>query len=166
MANALAFGVHSTSRYQPMRNALLILSIACVSTTCLSASSPRYETMSGQIVAYSISPTCLNGNGYWSMVIRDQHPKDMRSPFVRVDFSLPCGKSPEWVSAKPAVRKFRLFRQKECDAALVEFIDTVPRQDTATSVWKYPPGAESVTLPFGQVVPCYRSIDLPLIPVV
>ena len=149
-----------------MRSIPLILCFACVSTPFLSAPRPRPETKLGRIVAYSTSPACLNGNGYWSMLIRVQQPKDIRSEFIRVDFSLPCDKSPEWVSAKPSIQKFRLFRQKDRDAELAEFMETVPKQDTAIPIWKHPPGTEHDSLPFGQVVPCYRSADLPLAPVV
>jgi len=53
------------------------------------------------------------------MVIRVQRFNDAGSEFIRVDFSLPCDKSPEWVSAKPSIQRFRLFRQKDCDAVLV-----------------------------------------------
>ena len=149
-----------------MRSVLLILCFTCASTTTSSASNPRRETILGRVVAYSSSPACLNGHGYWSMVIRVQQPKDNRSEFIRVDFSLPCDKSPEWVSAKPSIQKFHLFRQKDCDAILEEFMDTEPKQHSAIPIWRHPPGAELDTLPFGQPVPCYRSIDLPLIPVV
>ena len=120
----------------------------------------------GRVVAYSGALACLNGNGHWSMIIRVQQPKDKRSKLIRVDFSLPCDKSPEWVSGKPSIQKFRLFRQKDCDAVLGEFMKTEPKQDAAIPIWKHPPGAERETLPFGQVVPCYRSVDLPLVPVV
>jgi hypothetical protein len=108
----------------------------------------------------------MNGNAYWSMIIRVQRPKDNRSEFIRADFSLPCEKSPEWVSAKPSIQKFRLFRQKDCDAVLGEFMDIEPKHDSAIPIWKHPPGAEHESLPFGQVVPCYRSADQPLVPVV
>jgi hypothetical protein len=168
MAHTSPFGVHSLLRLQPMRSVLLILILCftCVSTLCLSAPHPRPEAILGRVVAYSTSPACLNGNGYWSMLLRVQQPKDIRSHLVRVDFSLPCDKYPEWVSAKPSIQKFRLFRQKDCDAELVEFMEISPKQDLAIPIWRYPPAAEHYLLPFGQVVPCYRSADLPLAPVV
>ena len=101
------------------------------------------------------------------MIIHVQRPKDIRSEFIRVDFTLPCDKSPEWVSTKPLTQKFRLFRQKDCDAVLAEFIKFYrKRRSGAIPMWARPPGAEHDTLPFGQVVPCYRSVDLPLAPVV
>jgi hypothetical protein len=108
----------------------------------------------------------MNGNAYWSMIIRVQRPKDNRSEFIRVDFSLPCDKSPEWASAKPSIEKFRLVRQRDCDAVLKEFMEAEPKGDPAIPIWKHPLGTEHETLPFGQVVPCYRSADLPLRPTV
>jgi CheY-like chemotaxis protein len=151
---------------EPMRTVLLILCFTFASTTISSASNPRHETILGRVVAYSSSPACLNGNAYWSMVIRVQRSKGNRSEFIRVDFSLPCDKSPEWVSAKPSIQKFRLLRQKDCDSVLEEFMDTEPKQHSAIPIWRHPPGEGLDSLPFDQVIPCYRSIDLPLMPVV
>jgi hypothetical protein len=93
------------------------------------------------------------------MVIRVQRFNDAGSEFIRVDFSLPCDKSPEWVSAKPSIQRFRLFRQKDCDAVLVGSMAGERQHEPALQTWKHPPGTQ-------QVVPCYRSIDLPLVPVV
>jgi hypothetical protein len=74
-----------------------------------------------------------------------------------------------------------LIRQKDCDAKLEGIMATdekplaTDKQSTAEAneikeisispVWNYPPGAESFSLPFGQIVPCYRSFNLPLVPV-
>lgn len=149
-----------------MRSVLLILYFICTSTPPIRAAGPRHETILGRVVAYSGALACLNGNGYWSMLIRLQRPKGDQSDFIRVDFTLPCDKSPEWVSAKPAIQKFRLSRQKDCDAVLEEFFDSVPKKNSPLQRWTYPPGGEHDSLPFGQVVPCYRSVDLPLAPVV
>jgi hypothetical protein len=150
-----------------MRRTLLILWIVYASVSTSSAARLQRETISGRIVAYSNSLACLNGNGYWSMVIRVQRPKDTRSEFIRVDFSLPCGKSPEWVSSSPSTQKFRLLRQKDCDAALEGSMDEAPGRslNLALPIWKHPPGTEQDLLPFGQVIPCYRSVELPLAPV-
>jgi len=123
----------------------------------------------GRVAAYSSFPVCLNGNSSWSMVIRVQHPKDIGSQFIRVDFSLPCGKSPEWASGKPSPQKFRLRRERDCDTVLEkfrDFRDEETKHNEAVPIWKYPADAEHDPLPFGQILPCYRSIDLPLIPVV
>ena len=149
-----------------MRSVVLGLCLTFASTCTWSTPRPRLETILGRVIAYSSFPACLNGNGYWSMIIR-QRSKDIRSEFIRVDFTLPCDKSPEWVSAKPSIQKFRLFRQKDCDAVLAEFMNSERKQDfLAIPIWSRPPGAEQDTLPFGQVVPCYRSVDLPVAPVV
>jgi len=154
---------------EPMRTVLLMLCFTFASTTTSSASNPRRETILGRVVVYSSSPACLNGNAYWSMVIRVQGAKGNRSEFIRVDFSLPCDKSPEWVSAKPSIQKFRLLRQKDCDAVLKEFMDvqdTESKDHSAIPIWRHPSGEELDSLPFDQVIPCYRSVDLPLKPAV
>ena len=149
-----------------MRSILLILCFTFASSTTSSASNLQHETILGRVVGYSSSPACLNGNAYWSMVIRVQGSNGNRSEFIRVDFSLPCDKSPEWVSGKPSIQKFRLLRQKDCDAVLKEFMDIESKQHSAIPIWRHPLGEELDSLPFDQVIPCYRSIDLPLKPVV
>ena len=100
------------------------------------------------------------------MIIRLQKPKDAHSEFVRVDFSLPCKESPEWVSTQPSIQKFHLFREKSCDAVLERSLHVEPPQDLDLPMWHHPPGMEHESLPFDQVIPCYRSVDLPLRPVV
>jgi hypothetical protein len=162
-----------------MRSVVLILCLTYASISALSAPRPRHETISGRVVAYSYWLGCLNGNGYWSMVIRVRQSKNILSEFIRVDFSLPCDTSPESVSAKLSIQKFRLFRQKDCDAVLEGSTVETPKQEPAMQLestdgaikqvpnilfWKYLPGTEHVALPFGQVLPCYRSIDLPMAP--
>ena len=77
------------------------------------------KTIVGRVVAYSISPTCLNENGYWALIIRVQPPEDVRSKFVRVDFTFPCKAKPAWLYAVPSIQRFDLFREKDCGAVLV-----------------------------------------------
>ena len=148
-----------------MRRIALFLFCACVGSTALSAPRPRLEIVTGQVVAYTTPLSCLNGNGYWGMIVRVRQPERARLEFVRVDFSLPCGATPDWVSGKPQVRKFRLERNKDCDAALEQFMHAEPKQDLAIPLWKQAPGTEPDTLPYGQMIPCYHSVDMPLAPV-
>jgi hypothetical protein len=149
-----------------MRSVLLVLCFTFAGIPGLPFPRPRPETITGRVVAYSVPVACLNGNGYWSMVIRPQQPKDTHSEFIRVDFSLPCDKSPEWVSTKPPIQKFHLLRQKDCDEVLAGSVDMEPSKNLALPIWKFPPGIEHEKLPLGQVLPCYRSVDVPLAPVV
>ena len=131
--------------------------------------------MAGKIVAYSEGLVCLNGNAYWSMLIHVQdHAPDVPSQFVEVRFSLPCDKSPEWITGKSSVQKFRLTRDQDADSVLKEFIDCATESPSGPApvpcpqvqMWKRVPSAEQEKLPFGQRVPSYRSVDLPLAPVV
>ena len=147
-----------------MKRVFLILCIVCTSWS--PALGQHHETVSGRVVAYSGALSCLNGNNYWSMLIRVEQPKNSHSKFIRVDFSLPCGKSPEWVSTNPSIQKFRLFRQKDCDEVLSGSVNQEPTPSATMPMWKYTTGTENEPLPFGQIVPCYRSLDLPLTPVV
>jgi hypothetical protein len=137
--------------------------------------SSTVETIAGRIVAYSGGLACLNGNSYWTMLIHvEGDAKEMRSQFVEVNFSLPCNKSPEWLTRKPSLQKFRLTREQGADSVLKEFIECTAESSSGhpqepcshLPMWKPVPGAELEKLPFGQRVPSYRSMDLPLAPVV
>ena len=152
-----------------------LLAILISTTLVFSEPSPKIETVRGKIVAYSNGLVCLNGNSYWSMLIQVQeHPLDAPSQFVEVRFSLPCSKSPEWITRKSSLQKFRLKRDHDADAVLKEFMDCsteAPSSHTSepcphVAMWKRVPGAELENLPFGQRVPSYRSVDFPLPPVV
>lgn len=152
-----------------MRAPLLVLALAAVSCVTVAWSHPRTSKVSGRVVAYSsLTPVCLNNNGYWSIVIRVQKPKRMSSKFIRVDFSLPCAKTPEWVTqTESSMQQFQLIRDNSCDAVLEQstpFEDEHGQHVWAPS-WRRPTGAEHDALPFGLVLPCYRSTDLPLSPV-
>jgi len=154
-----------------MRSLLLILYVTCANISVHSAPAPQPLTITGRVVAYSGALACLNGNGYWSILIRVEQPKNLTSQLIRVDFSLPCDKSPEWVSAKPVVKSFRLVRDKNADTALSgclqEKCDKNPRvQNQSLPIWKRPVGGNDETLPFGRILPSYRSAYLPLAPVV
>lgn len=127
----------------------------------------REEAISGTVAAYSALPQCLNGNEYRSMVIHVQKPTDHHTSFLRVEFSLPCGQSADWLSKRPELKTFHLVRDRNCDQTLdeyIEFSDTETHQKSAIARWKRPSGTAGA-LPFGQVLPCYRSVDLPYVPV-
>ena len=124
------------------------------------------KIVSGRMIAYSVSPACLNANGYWLMLIRVEEPKNLNSQLIRVDFSLPCDKSPEWISTNPSVKIFRLVRDKSADVVLSGCLQGECQGSQSLPIWKRPPGGSHDPLPFGQTLPSYRSIDLPLAPVV
>jgi hypothetical protein len=152
---------------------LLVLCVTIFGVAVLAAPLQKAEALSGHIVAYAGLPMCLNGNSYWSIVIHVQSPKDVPSRFVRVEFSLPCNKSPESVLPKSPIQMFHLFRQRECDEVLEERyivpngkIDDKTAGNLTIPIWKYLPDDKRVVLPFGEVLPCYRSTELPLAPVV
>lgn len=138
---------------------------------------PRSRKSPVERVGYSAIPSCLNGNAYWSMLIRLRPSKRAAVSFVQVAFSLPCGKEPKWVLAVPPSERFRVVRLKECDEAVLTGTDRLEQLRNTGScapeltcvmplvpLWVHPPGTESIALPFGQVVPCYSSVDLPSVP--
>src|SRR5580700_7021647 len=153
---------------------LMFLVFFCASVSAFSAPRAKVESVSGRIVAYADPLTCLNGNAYWSMIIHVQDPSDPHSEFIQVSFSLPCGRAPEWLNAKPSFQKFRLIREKDSDSVLKEFMECSSESPSGHAaqpcspmpIWKHVPDTERDRLPFGQRVPCYRSADLSLTPVV
>jgi hypothetical protein len=152
-----------------MSNILLFLTLASLACDCLPAiASQRHETITGRIIAYSKPLECLNGNAYWSMIVRVVETKHASRLFVRVNFSLPCEKSPAWPSAKSTTQKFRLIRDKGSDQILVEFMDSIhastEQEAQRLPLWTLVSGAEQEKLPFGKIVPSYLSVDLPLAP--
>jgi hypothetical protein len=161
--------MHIISNVTRLLAAALLL-LGTVSRTNLAFCQPFWEVeeIAGRIVAVSIFPACLNGNGYWSMLIRIQDRTTGVPPrFVEVEFSLPCEARPEWLDLKPSVQKFRLKRRQDADSVLKEFYDCSPADECLRiRMWRPLPGTEDEKLPFGERVPSYRSIDLPLVPVV
>jgi hypothetical protein len=157
-----------------MSRLLVFLGVFCAGTLAFSAPS-NVEVIAGRIVAYSGALTCMNGNAYWSMIIHVQdRARDISSDFIQVQFSLPCDETPKWITHKPSLQKFRLTRLRDSDSMLEEFMDCAngsPGVQTGEScvkvrIWKHVPGTEKDKLPFGHRVPAYRSLDLPLTPVV
>jgi hypothetical protein len=167
-------GVRTTHTISDVRRllaaALLLLVILSGTNFAFGEPSPKIEEITGRIVAYSSGLTCLNGNGFWSMLIHVQGSDNIPSPrFIQVQFSLPCAEHPQWLGRKASVQKFRLKRQKDADSVLKEFYDCPPESAGKClhlgRMWVSMPGIEDEKLPFGQLVPSYRSIDLPLAPV-
>lgn len=150
-----------------LATAFLLVGILVSRDVVFSTPSSEVETITGRIVAYSNNLVCLNGNAYWSMLIRVQdHAADVPSRFIEVRFSLPCKESPKWLTHKPPLQNFRLRREQDADSVLKEFLDCAPEPCPRTPMWKRVPSAEHEKLPFGQLMPNYRSVDLPLVPVV
>jgi hypothetical protein len=144
---------------------LLTALLACVPALA------KTQNISGRIVAYESELVCTNGNGYWWMAIRVEKPVEGGSEFIQVQFSQPCGITPKWLTSKSSIQKFHLIRVKEFDAVLEEFLPVKDesnhdeKQDWALPRWTHVPGAEQEALPFGHMVPGYRSKDLPLAPI-
>lgn len=157
-----------------MPRLLVFLVVFCTSILAFSAPHAKVESISGRIVAYANPLTCLNGNAYWSMIIHVHDPRNIPSEFIQVPFSLPCGEAPEWLTAKSPLQKFRLIREKDSDSVRKEFMECSSDSPSGHAaqpcapvpIWKRVPDTERDRLPFGQRVPCYRSADLPLTPVV
>ncbi|MGD0736547.1 MAG: hypothetical protein ABR976_15565 [Terracidiphilus sp.] len=157
-----------------MRKTLLSLCITFVGIFAFAAPHQKVEVISGRIIAYSGMTVCLNGNTYWSMVIRGEPHNETLARFFQVDFSYPCEKSPQSILRNPSIQKFHLIRQQELDSTLEENIH-VSQQESAKdrpapasniSKWIYLPGNESFKLPFGEVLPRYYLAELSPKPVI
>jgi hypothetical protein len=141
-------------------------------TASLSASAhEKQQTIAGRIVATNIleSLTCLNGNGYYSVIIELEKPHKNKPNFVEMHFSQPCGHDPEWLHAKSEFKSYRLIRGDPGEIVVEEFmkgLDEEGRRTGERPAWTLLPGAEEVKLPFGEKIPSYRSADLPYAPVV
>ena len=158
---------------QPLAKVFLLIGILVTTSPAFPEPSSRIEKLTGRIVAYSGGLTCLNGNAYWSMLIHvREQAAAAPSQFVEVQFSLPCDKSPEWITHTSSLQQFRLRRSQTDDSVLKEFMDCraespsshAPEPCSHLLIWRRIPGAEDEKLPFGQRVPSYRSVDLPLVP--
>lgn len=138
-------------------------------------SAPRHKTathhkvavVSGHVVAYTGGQACVKESGYWSMIVSLEPGQAIADPFVRVDFSLPCGRNPKWTSAAPVKESFRLHKQVDCKVVLTGSMAGGDKSKALPGmpVWTYTPGTEDVALPFGQIVPSYEDEDLPMKPV-
>lgn len=151
-----------------------IVLIAIVGTTSVACA--RAEEMTVRIVAYDADLLCLNGNVGWRVIFRAQASKHATPKYVLMYFTEPCGFTPDSLIANSNVRRFRLIRGKGIDSALNEYIECYldtpkgsppqlcPPDWERLLAWKRTPGAEHEPLPFGSVLPGYRSPDLPYVP--
>lgn len=138
------------------------------------AKDPKVERVTGRVVAYSnFPPVCLNGNGYWSILIRVKHHRGDQTTsavdYVEADFSMPCDQSAEWLKREQTWQTFRLVRlDRKGDNVLQQFANCSSDSDEAClpiSLWKPVPGEEREALPFGKHLRTYRMVNLPLAPV-
>ncbi len=166
--------VRSLKRLKPARKLVLVACLLVAGSLAFSA--PHHKTaathrkitvVAGHVVAYSGGQACVNESGYWSMIVRLEPDQAIPDKFVRIDFSLPCGKNPKWVAAAPAKENFRLHRQVDCKVMLTGAMATDGKSKALPGmpIWTYTPGTEPVALPFGQIVMSYEDEDLPMKPV-
>jgi hypothetical protein len=59
-----------------------------------------------------------------------------------------------------------LVRDKSADTVLSGCLQEECKQNQSLPTWIRPTGGKHEALPFGQMLPGYRSVDLPLTPVV
>jgi hypothetical protein len=145
---------------------LLLTGILVTSDRGFSEAPGNVEIVRGQIVAYSNVELCSDENADWDMIVAIQDsPKRNASEFIRVFFSLPCDQVPEWPRSKTSLQDFRLIRYRKRDAILREFLDCsneVPPTNCQVPMWKRVPGSEHGELPFGRLLPSYRSVGVPV----
>jgi len=169
--------VSPVKRMKVIRAVVLVVCLAVAGSLAFSAphhksaatktTHHKIQVVAGHAVAYSGGQACLNESGYWSMIVRLEPDQVIADKFVRIDFSLPCGKNPKWVMAAPAKENFRLHKQVDCKVVLTGAMATDSKSKALPGmpVWTYTPGTESIALPFGQIVMSYMDEDLPMKPV-
>jgi hypothetical protein len=148
--------------------AVAVLCLLGTGVVSLCAPREKAQTISGRIVANFVSLACLNGNGYYSVIIELEKPLNNEPGFIEMHFTQPCGHNPEWLHSKSEFKPYRLKRADPRDIVVEEFMTLTNEGDgTSTPIpaWTYLPGAEVVKLPFGERIPSYRSGDLPFVPV-
>ena len=146
---------------------LWLTGILVTSGLNFSETQPKAETIRGRIVAYSNVKVCVDGNALWDMIVKIQDPSQKSaSEFILVLFSLPCGEAPNWPRDKASsFQVFRLIREGKLDSILREFMDCKheqPPTNCQVPRWKRVRGVEDEELPFGQRLPSYRSVGVPL----
>ena len=144
----------------------VMLAAVGVSVDATNPSTVRRETISGVAVAYT-NGRCSNSYAPWALVVHTPNRNDDRVEYIQVNFSYPCGRAPNWVSRGPGEQKFRVTRNKRCDRVLEQYFEA---ESSGTKkqvpIWHAVRGEEKETLPFGQVLPCYDSLDYPVKPVI
>ena len=142
-----------------MRTSFLLTSISGLAGVLVPGMSAQHETILARVVAYEAPLACINGNGYWSMLLQRDRYTGAASAFLRVDFSVPCGKRTDLISAGASYRTYDLIRELSCDAKLNDFVQLKDEQTNHVAElprWRRPAGTGNTKLPFGEVVPCYR----------
>jgi hypothetical protein len=151
--------------------AAVVFLITCAAAAIPAASRERVQTISGRAIAYAVDPACLNGNSYWSEIVRKEQRLDSHSQFLLIRFSLPCHESPTWLASESDLHRFRLVRDKNCDSVLSESIELsssvegTQLEKEELPIWNHFAGMEHEVLPFGSILPCYASVVHPLAPV-
>lgn len=152
-----------------MRTLFLAICLTLPARMAAGAPAPTYRLITGRVIGYTASLACLNGNADWSVLIRVKARKRDGSELIRLDFTLPCGESPDWARSGRTLRTFRLTRQKSCDQVLSGSVEggkpPGTMKDIPLPIWSYASSTTEEALPFGKILPCYRSKDLPLLPV-
>jgi hypothetical protein len=165
--------VDLSTTLKPARTVLFAVCFAAIGSLAFAtphhkaATHHKIDVVSGHVVAYSGGQGCVNENGYWAMIVQLEPAQVIAEKFVRIDFSLPCGKNPKWVTAAQAKESFRLHKQVDCKVVLTGAMasDDKSKILPGMPVWTYTPGTEPITLPFGKIVLSYMDEDLPLKPV-
>ena len=150
-----------------MRIALISLVIATSSLGAF-ASSPKRETIVGNVIAYNQALNLImitSAPSRAAFIVRTHPTGHKPSQLIEVHYAY-------WSSEKPDNGGFpdelitgtRLWRFKLVgDAPCEPLLDAVPFTDVKTGkevgerlpVWKLLPGAENEKLPFGETLPCY-----------
>lgn len=167
---------------------IVVVLFLCAALMQASAARERARNFKGTVIAFRNDwMGCLNGHEYWSMLIKLQ-PRHANQPeWVIVPFSHPCSSNIDPFNVYSQMRRFRLVRSPDCDEKPLRYSPSIksneigakwasptwvspasdgPQEIPIVANWILPAGGAPQELPYGQSVPCYRSLDLPLVPAV
>jgi hypothetical protein len=122
----------------------------------------RAHTFHGTVIAFQRAYLCVNGNGNWALLIKLDPRHSDEPEWAIVPFTHPCNSNIDPIPVYSKMQRFRLVRSPFCD-------ETILRDSPANELrlpWTLLASGPAQELPYGQTVPCYHSLDLPLVPAV
>ena len=144
------------------RRSIVVALFLCLVLMQASAAHERARTFKGTVIAFQRAYVCLNGNGNWSLLVKLQPRHPDEPDWAIVPFTHPCNSNTDPVRVYSQMHRFRSERSPFCD-------ETILRDSPADGLrinWMLLASDAPQELPYGQSIPCYDRLDLPLEPVV
>jgi hypothetical protein len=145
----------------------------------IGAGGRKHITISGSIVAYANSISCMNGGLIWTSIIKLEDPAAGSGGYALMAFGTDCLSEPKWLQGKSKARQFEVVESDSCKpiprgtdadgpderASTKRGSDTTGLEQIPGPYWNYLKDADRNAVPFGKKVPCYESVQYPVRPV-